>query len=285
MALSTPVHPAAPTMNFTLADAVSVGDRRATTRWAEQGSPADTWDQAEASLLSVHPGGSPDGLDLLALVVKVGRHRPRPVVTNALTALDLVAALDLKLSDTDVVKPSRDAQLTSGMRFKVIRVDSTVRTVSEALPSQTLIQYSKDLEVGETELVTTGTPGEVMRTYRITYRNGREVSRLVLDEQVLTEPVDRLYLTGNTNTEHGVQTGQASWYDFCKVDGDYAAHLSLPFGTVVTVRNLDNDETVTVVINDRGPYGVPGRILDLCDSAFAQIAPLSQGVADVEITW
>jgi rare lipoprotein A (peptidoglycan hydrolase) len=40
-----------------------------------------------------------------------------------------------------------------------------------------------------------------------------------------------------------------------------------------------------VVINDRGPYGVPGRIIDLCDSAFAQIAPLGQGVADVRITW
>jgi len=51
------------------------------------------------------------------------------------------------------------------------------------------------------------------------------------------------------------------------------------------VRNLDNGKTVTVVINDRGPYGVPGRIIDLCKPAFAAIAPLGQGVANVEITW
>ena len=56
-------------------------------------------------------------------------------------------------------------------------------------------------------------------------------------------------------------------------------------GTVVTVTNLDNGKTVTVVINDRGPYGVPGRIIDLCDAAFSQIAPLSQGVANVSISW
>jgi rare lipoprotein A len=54
---------------------------------------------------------------------------------------------------------------------------------------------------------------------------------------------------------------------------------------VVTVTNLDNGRAVTVIIDDRGPYGVPGRIIDLCSTAFAQIAPLAQGVANVEITW
>jgi hypothetical protein len=231
------------------------------------------------------PGVVPDGLNLLALVVKVGTHLPRPVLTNALTAQDLVAALGVELSESDRVKPSRETLLRPGMRVKVVRIRRTVETVTESLAYQTLIQYSKDLAIGETELATAGSPGKVSRTYRITYRNGLEVSRMVLDEQVLTEPVDAVYLTGNEVTDHGSQEGQASWYDFCKTDGDFAAHLSLPFGTVVTVRNLDNDETVTVVINDRGPYGVPGRIIDLCDSAFAQIAPLSQGVANVEITW
>ena len=67
--------------------------------------------------------------------------------------------------------------------------------------------------------------------------------------------------------------------------GMHAAHLTLPKGTAVTVTNLDNGKTVTVVINDRGPYGVPGRIVDLCKPAFAAIAPLGQGVANVEITW
>jgi rare lipoprotein A len=50
------------------------------------------------------------------------------------------------------------------------------------------------------------------------------------------------------------------------------------------VTNLDNGSQVTVTINDRGPYA-EGRIVDLCDGAFAQIAPLQQGVADVKITF
>jgi hypothetical protein len=262
-----------------------VSNHAASNLWAEQGAPADTWAGAEKALLSVAPGQAPDGLNILALVVKVGRHRPRPVLTNALTGADLVTALGVKLGDSDIIKPAGDALLEPGVRFKVIRIRRTVDTVTETLPYGTLIQYSKDMDVGETKIATPGSAGKVLRTYRITFRNGREVSRMVLDEAVLIEPVDEVFLTGNLTQEHGSQTGQASWYDFCKIDGDYAAHLTLPFGTVVTVRNLDNDETVTVVINDRGPYGVSGRILDLCDSAFAQIAPLSQGVANVEITW
>jgi len=49
------------------------------------------------------------------------------------------------------------------------------------------------------------------------------------------------------------------------------------------VTNLDNGRSVTVVINDRGPFG--GRIIDLSPEAFSAIASLGQGVAHVRLTW
>ena len=82
---------------------------------------------------------------------------------------------------------------------------------------------------------------------------------------------------------HGSQVGEASWYSFAPGGGLTAAHPWLPFGTVVTVTNLENGKTVQVVINDRGPFG--GRIIDLSDEAFARIAPLSQGVCQVRLSW
>jgi rare lipoprotein A len=45
-----------------------------------------------------------------------------------------------------------------------------------------------------------------------------------------------------------------------------AAHRTLPFGTVVRVTRLDNNKSVTVRINDRGPF-VNSRITDLSGSA------------------
>ena len=61
-----------------------------------------------------------------------------------------------------------------------------------------------------------------------------------------------------------------------------AAHKTLPFGTEVKVTNLNNGKSVTVRINDRGPF-VNGRIIDLSRAAFSQIADLNKGVAKVEI--
>jgi rare lipoprotein A len=59
-----------------------------------------------------------------------------------------------------------------------------------------------------------------------------------------------------------------------------AAHKTLPFGTHVRVTNTKNGETVTVRINDRGPF-VAGRCLDLSTAAFKQIASTGAGVITV----
>jgi len=63
-----------------------------------------------------------------------------------------------------------------------------------------------------------------------------------------------------------------------------AAHKTLPFGTVVKVTNLSNGKTVTVTINDRGPYA-KGRIIDLSEKAAASIDMVNQGVAQVQLKY
>lgn len=61
-----------------------------------------------------------------------------------------------------------------------------------------------------------------------------------------------------------------------------AAHKSLPFGTKVRVTNLANNESVEVVINDRGPY-VENRIIDLSKSAAENLGFVNQGLAEVKV--
>jgi rare lipoprotein A len=62
-----------------------------------------------------------------------------------------------------------------------------------------------------------------------------------------------------------------------------AAHRTLPFGTHVVVKNVNNGKFVTVRINDRGPY-IKSRIIDLSKTAFAKIENISKGITEVEIT-
>lgn len=61
-----------------------------------------------------------------------------------------------------------------------------------------------------------------------------------------------------------------------------AAHKTLPFHTMVEVTNIATGQSVTVRINDRGPY-VSGRCLDLSAAAFSAIALPSQGL--VHVSW
>ncbi|MBN1770185.1 MAG: septal ring lytic transglycosylase RlpA family protein [Deltaproteobacteria bacterium] len=62
-----------------------------------------------------------------------------------------------------------------------------------------------------------------------------------------------------------------------------AAHRTLPFGTRVRVTRLDNDLSVEVRINDRGPFGRRDRIIDLSRAAAEQLEMIRAGVVRVRL--
>jgi rare lipoprotein A len=56
-----------------------------------------------------------------------------------------------------------------------------------------------------------------------------------------------------------------------------AAHPTLPFGTLLRVSDPCNEHSVTVVINDRGPF-IAGRVLDLSLAAAKALGMIDQGL-------
>jgi len=78
---------------------------------------------------------------------------------------------------------------------------------------------------------------------------------------------------------HGRATASGTRYDMY---GMTAAHRTLPFGTRVHVRNLDNRREADVTINDRGPF-VAGRILDLSRAAAEALGAIGPGVIPVRL--
>jgi len=61
-----------------------------------------------------------------------------------------------------------------------------------------------------------------------------------------------------------------------------AAHRTLPFGTRLRVTNVTTGRSVTVRVNDRGPY-VPGRVVDVSYSAAESLGMVGRGVAKVKL--
>jgi len=79
---------------------------------------------------------------------------------------------------------------------------------------------------------------------------------------------------------HGNLTSNRETYDMYQMT---AAHKSLPLPTYVRVRNLRNNKSVIVRVNDRGPF-VHNRIIDLSYSAAMKLDMIRDGTSLVEVT-
>ena len=89
-----------------------------------------------------------------------------------------------------------------------------------------------------------------------------------------------------------IDAGVASWYpptgnptangEFYDGSDMTAAHKTLPFGTIVDVRDIDTGNVVRVRVNDRGPF-VAGRVIDLSPTAAAALGIKERGLANVEV--
>ena len=78
---------------------------------------------------------------------------------------------------------------------------------------------------------------------------------------------------------HGKKTTSGTVYDQYAMT---AAHQTLPLGSNVRVTNLTNDKSVTVLINDRGPFA-KNRIIDLSYAAAQQVDMIGPGTAPVRV--
>ncbi len=78
---------------------------------------------------------------------------------------------------------------------------------------------------------------------------------------------------------HGKLTANGEIYDMY---GLTAAHKTLPLNTIARVTNLDNNKSLILRINDRGPY-VKGRILDCSYGAAKKLGFINNGTTKVKI--
>lgn len=149
--------------------------------------------------------------------------------------------------------------------------------------------------------VATATPAQAARHHHHKPPRSSELSRIVADTRVppcvtcssCHTVKDKTVCSNAKSDKYKTIRGMASWYGG-KFHGRRtasgerfnqhaltAAHKTLPLGTRVHVKNLDNGQSVIVTINDRGPYA-RGRIIDLSRGAARAIS--MAGTERVELT-
>jgi rare lipoprotein A len=77
----------------------------------------------------------------------------------------------------------------------------------------------------------------------------------------------------------GTQTASGEGFDTHELT---AAHRTLPFGTRLRVTSVATGRSVTVRVNDRGPF-VPGRVVDVSYSAAKALGMVGGGIAKVKL--
>lgn len=79
--------------------------------------------------------------------------------------------------------------------------------------------------------------------------------------------------------EHGKLTSSGETFNMYDLT---AAHKTLPLGSMVLVKNLENSRELVVRINDRGPF-IKGRIIDLSYKGAKELGFAEKGTAHVKI--
>jgi len=250
------------------------------------GKAASAAGEATVSAVAVGPS-------LTVSVRAVVSGKVHDVTSNAETVGALLSAMGIQPDADDRVVPSPSTPLLHGSTVRFDEVAMAVRRFERRVDFGVHTVYTSRLAPGQVRVLTPGSPG-LVRTIRLVRTvNGRVAERTTIARTVIRRPVTEQRLSGpmaagaGTLSEPGTgargQTGIATWYD-PPWSGASAAHPWLPFGTMVLVTDIGSGRSVTVVIDDRGPFA-PGRIIDLSPEAFAQLAPLGRGVLRVSISW
>lgn len=120
----------------------------------------------------------------------------REILSTPITVKEAIKLAGFQLGEKDIVKTVPTEKTVPDQVIEVIRVTEEEIQVEEPIPFQTERTYDDTLEKGLTRTISKGQNGIALNTIRITYHNGQEVAREVIDSQVKVEPKNRVVAMG-----------------------------------------------------------------------------------------
>ena len=113
------------------------------------------------------------------------------------TVESLLTRMNFNLTTDDAVSHAMNAATYDGMVITISRTLSTEEVYTVSVPYNTTYCYDASLAEGEERVLTKGVEGQIQYTASVLYVDGKEISRTVLSQQVLTQAVDALIAIGS----------------------------------------------------------------------------------------
>lgn len=157
------------------------------------------------------------------------------------TTGQLLQRLGLKITGEDVVSHGLEEKTQDGMVLTVDRIVTSREVFSSSVPHETQYREDETLPAGTEMVLVPGQDGELLRTADVTYVNGAETRRSILEETTLRDVVTEVVAVG---------TGKAEAAPDKPVIGD--GYILLPTGEVLSYTRSDTVEATAYTHTDEG---------------------------------
>ena len=214
-------------------------DGKETTHWVTATNVDDALEQIgtlyRGAHLSTSRGAEIDrgGMDLRVvtpktLTVTLAGKKPRKVTVPALTATDALRALHVKVDKHDLVFPQHSKQLKDGDKVRWVDIEIKHKDIKgESFSAPTITREDSSSPQGTEDVVRDGVAGVRDASYKLVFRNGELVKRVLLHADVTTEPVAEIVEVGTQVVATTNYAGGSTVWDRiaqCESGGNWAAN-------------------------------------------------------------
>lgn len=167
------------------------------------------------------------------------------------TVNELLRQANVLLNEKDIVNYKLSDPITAEMEVKVTRVVEKAETITEQIDFQTIKRPNEKMDSGKTKVVQQGIQGERQKEYMVVLHDGNEVSRKLVNDEVVKQPVDHIIEYGTIATH---KTSRGETFRYKKVLNMRATAYDLSYESCG--KNPDHPEYGITFTGMKARYGV-----------------------------
>ena len=118
------------------------------------------------------------------------------LLTTASNVEEALEEAQVTIGDLDRIDPELHQEIQEGLTIKIVRVKEEIKTEKQEIDFNTKRKNDSSMNRGTTKVVQKGQKGQKELQVKVTYEDGKEVKREVLEERILKEPVDQIIKVG-----------------------------------------------------------------------------------------
>lgn len=122
------------------------------------------------------------------------------IVTPAENVKEILTLKNITINSLDIIQPDLATKVRDGLIIKVIRVKEKTVKVQEEIPFVKEYKEDNKLWKGQFKVLKEGKKGLISKTYLVKYHNNKEVSKELIEETILREPVTEIIARGIKQT-------------------------------------------------------------------------------------